>query len=55
MQEGPAAVVEPRSSSGLSESTLMHAVFVKEITMEMSEAKCVCACAQAHIALKTSD
>lgn len=26
---GPAAVVEPRSSSGLSESTLMHAVFVK--------------------------
>lgn len=55
MQEGPAAVVEPRSSSGLSESTLMHAVFVEEITMEMSEAKCVCACTHTHIALKTSD
>lgn len=54
MQEGPAAEVEPRSSSGLSESTLMHAVFVKEITMEMSEAKCVCACTSAY-SFKDSD
>lgn len=48
MQEGPAALVEPRSSFGLSESTLMHAVFVEEITMEMSEAKCVCVHTRAY-------